>query len=94
MEGIIPTLEEDSKRSSSTDIKIERNVTLESALFGAFKERKVYESMRNSGASKEEMESVVSGMRRMLVEWAHTMWAIACADDIHSPSPHTESHRS
>ena len=48
--------------------------------------------MRDSG--KEEMESVVSGRRRMLVVWAHTMWAIACADDIHSHSPHTDTHHS
>ena len=93
--GKITTFDGEGKRSSSADEKIERNVELERALFGAFMERKVQDSMYDSGVSKGEIESVVCEIRRMLVEWAHTLWASACAnDDTPSLFPTSDSDHS
>ena len=54
--------------------RMDKDVRMESAMFGAFRESALMECMNGSGASKKDM-------RGMLVQWAYDVWSYAIADD-------------
>ena len=59
----------------------DKDVRMESAMFGAFRESALMECMNGSGASKKDIELLVRDMRGMLVQWAYDVWSYAIADD-------------
>jgi hypothetical protein len=83
--GIARSTDDDSKRSDSSHQDWSRQARLESMLFGGFRKQEVVKCMNGSGASKDEIESLVVDLRRLLLEWAHAMWENVCADDLICP---------